>query len=108
MVVTTTTRKTKSTTKILKLLMHKAQMMKQQGMRIYQIAEALGKSERTIHYYLSEPSRARKKREFKSKLDSFKPYIDIILEDDPTFNREVLLRNLRKQKYDGGNSILRE
>jgi transposase len=83
-------------------------MMKQQGMKIYQIAEALGKSERTIHYYLSEPSRARKNREFKSKLDPFKPYIDTILEDDPTFNRKVLLRKLKKQKYNGGISILRD
>ena len=88
--------------------MHEAKMMKQQGKKIWQIAEALGKSERTVHYYLSEPTRRRKKREYTSKLDPFKPYIDTILEDDPAFNREVLLRNLRKQNYCGGISILRE
>jgi transcriptional antiterminator len=43
---------------MLEQLMHKAQMMKQQGKRIGQIAEALGKSERMVHYYLSEPSRS--------------------------------------------------
>ena len=93
---------------MLELQMHEAKMLKQQGKRIGQIAEALGKSERMIHYYLSEPTRPRKKREYVSKLDPFKPYIDTILEDDPSFNREVLLRNLRKQNYDGGITILRD
>ena len=88
--------------------MHEAQMMKRQGKKIIQIAEHLGKSERMIHYYLSEPSRPRKKRTYTSKLDPFKPYIDTILDEDPTFNREVLLRNLRKQKYGGSITILRE
>lgn len=93
---------------MLELQMHEAQMLKQQGKKIYQIAEALGKSERTIHYYLSESSRARKKREYVSKLDPCKPYIDILLEDDPSFNREVLFRNLKKQNYNGGITILRD
>jgi transcriptional antiterminator len=48
---------------MLEQLMHEAQMMKQQGKRIGQIAEALGKSERMVHYYLSEPTRPRTKRE---------------------------------------------
>ncbi len=93
---------------MLELLMHEAQMLKQQGKKIKDIAEALRKSERMIHYYLAEPSRPRKKRDYPSKLDPFKPYIDTILEDDPSFNREVLLRNLRKQKYQGGITILRD
>ncbi len=93
---------------MLELLMHEAQMLKRQGKRIQDIAEVLGKSERMVHYYLSEPSRPRKTREYSSKLDPFKPYIDTILEDDPSFNREVLLRNLRKQKYTGGVTILRD
>ena len=93
---------------MLELQMHDAQMLKQQGKKIQQIAETLGKSERMVHYYLSEPSRPRKNREYSSKLDPFKPYIDTILEDDRSFNREVLLRNLRKQKYTGGVTILRD
>jgi len=93
---------------MLELLMHEAQMLKQQGKRISQIAETLGKSERMVHYYLAEPSRARKKRHYSSKLDPYKPYIDTILEEDPSINREVLLRRLRKQKYDGGITILRD
>jgi transposase len=56
----------------------------------------------------SEPSRPRKERTYVSKLDPYRPYIDSILEEDPSFNREVLLRNLRKQNYDGGITILRE
>ena len=93
---------------MLELQMHEAKMMRQQGKKIRQIAEALGKSERTIHYYLSQPTRRRKKRKYTSKLDPFKPYIDTILEEDPSINREVLLRNLRKQNYEGGITILRE
>ena len=93
---------------MLELQMHEAKMMKEQGKKIRQIAEALGKSERMVHYYLSQPTRSRKKRKYPSKLDPFKPYIDTILEEDPAFNREVLLRNLRKQHYEGGITILRD
>ncbi len=94
--------------KMLELLMHEAQMLKQQGKKIFEIAQAIGKSERMVHYYLSEPSRPRKKRVYESKLDPFKPYIDTILEDDPSINRMVLLRNLKKQNYTGGITILRD
>ena len=87
--------------------MHEAPRMRKQGKKIYEIAKSLGKSERTIHNYLKEPSRLRKKRNYKSMLDPFKPYINTILEDDPIFNREVLFRNLKKQKYQGGTTILR-
>jgi transposase len=93
---------------MLELLMHEAQMLKQQGKKIGQIAEALGRSERMVHYYLSEPSRPRKERAFSSKLDPFKPYINTILEDDPFINREILLVRLRRQKYNGGITILRD
>jgi transposase len=87
---------------MLELQMHEAKMMRLQGKKIWQIAEALGKCDRMIHYYLSEPTRSRKKRAYDSKLDPYKPYIDTILEEDPTYNREVLFRNLVKQKYEGG------
>lgn len=40
--------------------MHEAQMLKRQGKKIREIAESLGKSERMVHYYLTEPSRPRK------------------------------------------------
>ena len=93
---------------MLELEMHQAQMMRQQGQKIKDIAEKLGKSERTIHYYLTEPSRSRKKRQYPSKLDEFKPYIDTVLEDDPFFNREVILRNLKKMNYSGSITILRD
>ena len=88
--------------------MHQAQMMRQQGNKIKDIAERLGKSERTIHNYLAEPSRPRKTRHYPSKLDEFKPYIDTVLEDDPFFNREVILRNLKKMNYTGSITILRD
>ena len=52
---------------MLELQMHEAKMMKEQGKKIRQIAEALGKSERMVHYYLSQPTRSRKKRKPKKK-----------------------------------------
>lgn len=88
--------------------MHEAQMLKKQGKKIYQIAQAIGKSERTVHYYLSEPSRSKKQREYESKLNPYKPYIDTILEGDPYYNRIVLHRNLKKQNFTGGITILRD
>lgn len=93
---------------MLELRMHDAKMMKKDGKTIPQIAEALGKSERMIHYYLKEPTRPRKKRVFSSKLDQFKPYIDSVLEDEPRFNREVLFQRLKSMGYQGGISILRD
>ncbi len=93
---------------MLELQMHEAKMLKQQGKKVTQIAQALGKSERMIHYYLCEPTRSRKKRTYTSKLDPYKPYIDTILEEDPSFNREVLLNRLQQQGYDGKISILRD
>lgn len=93
---------------MLELRMHEAKMMRRDGKTIPQIAEALGKSERTIHYYLKEPTRRRKRRVFYSKLDQFKPYIDSVLEDEPFFNREVLFQRLKSMGYKGGISILRD
>jgi len=93
---------------MLELKMHEAQLLRRQGKTITDIAVELGKSERTIYYYLSSPPRTRKKREYQSKLDPFKPYIDSILDEAPDYNRIVLAEELVKAGYSGGMTVLRE
>ena len=88
--------------------MNEAKSLRLQGFKITEIAKMMGKSERTIYKYLSEPARKRKKREYISLLDPFKPFIDTILEDAPDYNRAVLLERLKKQGYKGSITILRD
>lgn len=93
---------------MLELKMHEAQLLRRQGRSIKDIALELGKSERTVYYYLSTPPRVRKKRHYHSKLDPFKPFINSILNDAPDYNRVVLAEKLYKAGYGGGLTILRE
>lgn len=88
--------------------MNEAKSLRLQGFKITEIAEMMGKSERTIYKYLSEPPRKRKKREYESLLEPFKPFIDTILEETPDYNRMVLLERLKKQGYKGSITILRD
>lgn len=88
--------------------MNQAKMLRQQGHSIQWIADELGKSARTIHYYLAEPDRDRKKRLYPSKLDPFKDIIRCKLEEDPDRHRGLLFEHLQKLGYRGGISILRD
>lgn len=88
--------------------MNQAKMLRQQGHSIHWIADELGKSPRTIHYYLSQPDRDRKVRHYPSKLDPFKDIIRIKLEEDPDRNRGLLFEDILKLGYQGGISILRD
>ena len=88
--------------------MNEAKSLRLQGLKITEIAEMIGKSERTIYKYLSEPPRKRKKREYISLLEPFKPFIDTILEETPDYNRMVLLEKIKKQGYKGSITILRD
>lgn len=88
--------------------MHEAQVLRREGLKVREIAERLGKSERTIYHYLGSAPRARKKRVYRSKLDDFKPFVDSVLEEDPNYNRVVLFERLRSLGYTGGITILRE
>lgn len=88
--------------------MNEAKSLRLQGFKITEIAEMMGKSERTIYKYLSEPPRKRKKREYESLLEPFKPFTDTILEETPDYNRMVLLERLKKQGYKGSITILRD
>lgn len=88
--------------------MLKAKILQEEGKTQREIAEALGVTDRTVRNYLKRIDQPGKKRAFSSKLDPFKDFIDTILEEDPFFNREILLERLRKQGYTGRISILRD
>jgi transposase len=93
---------------MLELRMHEAHLLRRQGLTVKDIALELGKSERTVYHYLSEPPRRRKQRRYQSKLDPFKPTIDSILNDTPDYNRVVLSEKLAQAGYTGGMTILRD
>lgn len=93
---------------MLEFKMHEAKMLRNQGKKIKDIAEAIGRSERTVFNYLSEETKPRKKRMWPSKLDAYKQVIDNILDEDPDYNRIVLFERIGRMGYNGGISILRD
>lgn len=84
-----------------------AKKLKNQGYKQSQIAEQLGVTDRTVRNYLSKPAEPIERAIRQSKLDSFKPFINSIINDEPYYNCEVILDRLIKQGYTGKISILR-
>lgn len=84
-----------------------AKMLRRQGRKISDIADILSKSERTIYYYLKEPQSGNPKADPSSLLDPFKPVIDNILQEEPDFNRELILKRIKKSGYSGGITTVR-
>lgn len=84
-----------------------AKMLRNQGMKIHSIAETIGKSQRMVYYYLRKNDKDREIKVPLSKLDPFKPVIDIILQEEPDFNRELILKRIKKSGYTGGITTVR-
>ncbi|MCP3958000.1 MAG: IS21 family transposase, partial [bacterium] len=78
-----------------------------EGLAKAEIARLLGRSRQTIYNWLKQESAPKTKRRRPSKLDPFKSYLKSRLErfDLPA---TVLLREIRKQGYSGGLTILRD
>ncbi len=72
------------------------------------IARSLHVSTRTVKKYLDSPVPAPVRRPRSSKLDSFKPLIAELLEQDPRAPGIVILARLRAAGYAGGHTILRD
>lgn len=83
--------------------------MKREGLSTSHISELLGLDRKTVRKYLLAPEVAqygpRQKRA--GKLDPYKPYVEVRLKAG-VWNACVLLRELRKEGYEGGYSILKE
>lgn len=78
------------------------------GMSISDIAKKLEIDRKTVRKYLNGESPVRKPRERSSKLDPFKNYILTRMREDEVLNSEVLLREIKKQGYQGGRTILKD
>lgn len=82
--------------------------MREDALRVSQIAATLGLDERTVLHWLEEGCyRQRKTAQRPSKLDPFKPTIARWLESYPYSSVQILQR-LRPEGYQGGVSILKD
>ena len=84
------------------------QILKKQGVYLKDIAEELGVDPRTVRRALkrgSAPAKERKKME--SKLEPYKPTVNRLLAEG-VWNTQVILREIQKEGYTGGYTILRE
>jgi len=87
---------------------HMIQILKKQGVYLKDIAEELGVDPRTVRRALkrgSAPAKERKKTE--SKLEPYKKTVDRLLSEG-VWNTQVILREIQKEGYAGGYTILRE
>lgn len=88
--------------------MHIARILAREGHRQKDIAAQLGVSDRMVRKYLKENfgTRVRKKR--CSILEPFHRMIDETIEENPYTNLVLLYERLRRQRYGGGMTILRD
>jgi transposase len=75
---------------------------------IRRIARQLHMDTRTVKKYLATPVPLPVHRPRSSKLDTFKPLLTELLEQDPHAPGSVILQRLQAAGYAGGHSILRE
>ena len=88
--------------------MLEARLLQAKGLTQKEIAETIGKSERTVRYYLKQMPRPRKNPVRGSKVDPFKHMIDQILEENPSYNSEILFERLSKMGYAGKISVMKD
>ncbi len=83
--------------------------LRKKGCYLREIAQAVGKSERTVRRALKRDGPPPKRRPGirASKLDLYKAEVDRLLGED-VWNAEVIFAELRERGYRGGISILRE
>jgi len=77
------------------------------GMNAPQIARSLGLNAKTIQKWVDQPYARRKASARSGKLDPYKAQIVRML-DQEAYTGEQILREIRKQGYPGGRSILQE
>jgi hypothetical protein len=77
------------------------------GMKVPQISQSLSLDPKTVQKWVEQPYAQRKTSERNSKLDPYKAQIVRML-DQEAYTGEQILREIRKQGYPGGRSILQE
>jgi len=89
-----------------KVKMHQAEILRNAGHKQTEIAEILGVSDRMVRHYLN-PKPRPKSHPKQRLLDPYHEYITAKLNDKPNYNLMVLRKELQKQGYTGGMTILR-
>lgn len=77
------------------------------GLKASQIAQSLSLDPKTTQKWMDQPYTQRKASARGSKLDPYKPQIQRMVDQHP-FTGEQILREIQKQGYPGGRSILQE
>jgi len=75
---------------------------------VRKIARQLHLGRRTIAKYLTTPAPPPVHRDRSSKLDSFKPAIAELLEQDATISAALIEQRLRAQDFEGGMTIVKD
>lgn len=88
--------------------MLEAHIYRKEGYTQHEIAEKLGVTDRTVRNYLNSNPCQRKKREYSSKLDPYREFIEGIIKERPYYNCVLLFERLQKMGFEGKVSILRE
>lgn len=88
--------------------MLEARILQGQGKTQAEIADILGVCERTVRNHLKGLPEARKKPVRESKVDAFKATIDAILEDNLSYNGELIFDRLKKLGYTGKISVMKD
>ena len=88
--------------------MLKAHELQAQGFTQKQIAEQLGKTDRTIRTWLKQMPRKRKTPARKSLLDEYKPFVEALVRENPEINGANIFKKLKKMGFKGQSSIVRE
>lgn len=84
-----------------------ARLLQAQGHTQVEIAEMLGICERTVRNYLKQMPQARRSPKRPSKLDPYKPIIVDQLEENPSFNGELIFERIMRMGYTGQKTVMK-
>ena len=84
-----------------------ARILQAGGYTQVQIAEILHVTDRTVRNYLKSMPRGRKRPVRANKVDPYKSLIDEVLEENPSYNSEILFDRIGRLGYTGKKSILK-
>jgi len=84
-----------------------ARLLQAQGHTQVEIAGILGVCERTVRNYLKQMPQARKRPKRPSKLDSFKHVILDQLEENPSYNGELIFERIVRMGYVGKKTVMK-
>ena len=87
--------------------MLEARLLQAQGYKQLEIAEMLGVCERTIRNHLRQKPEARKCPKRASKLDPFKQVILDQLEENPSYNGELIFERIVRMGYGGQKTVMK-